>query len=81
MLCMIKSYRDRWVAQILLGKVPKGLPSDIISRAQNKIFALHYAETLDDLNAFPANRLEKLKGDREGQHSIRINRQWRLCFR
>ncbi len=41
---------------------------------------LHAATQLDDLRAPPANRLEKLKGDREGQHSIRINDQWRICF-
>lgn len=48
--------------------------------AQRKLTALHAAASLDDLRAIPGNRLEKLKGDRKGQHSIRINDQWRVCF-
>ncbi|GFP31041.1 toxin HigB-1 [Candidatus Hakubella thermalkaliphila] len=49
--------------------------------AQRKLAILDAAETLDDLRVPPGNRLEKLSGDREGQHSIRINDQWRICFR
>lgn len=48
--------------------------------ARKKLEMLHAAETLEDLALVPGNRLESLRGDREGQHSIRINRRWRLCF-
>ena len=48
--------------------------------AARKLDHLHAAEKLDDLKVFPGNRLEMLKGDREGQYSIRINQQWRICF-
>jgi proteic killer suppression protein len=49
-------------------------------QAQRKLAALHAATSLNDLRAIPGNRLEKLKGDRQRQHSIRINDQWRVCF-
>lgn len=49
--------------------------------AQRKVALLDFAKTLDDLRSPPGNRLEKLRGDREGQYSIRIDDQWRLCFR
>ena len=49
-------------------------------QAQRKLAAIHAAASLNDLRAMPGNRLEKLKGDRKGQHSIRINDQWRVCF-
>lgn len=49
--------------------------------ARRKLYLLHRAKTLQDLRALPGNRLEALKGDRAGQFSIRINQQWRLCFR
>lgn len=49
-------------------------------QAQRKLAAIHAAKTLGDLAAVPGNRLERLKGDRRGQHSIRINDQWRICF-
>ena len=53
---------------------------DIQRIAERKLVMLHYAATPDDLRIPPANRLEKLSGDRQGQHSIRINQQWRICF-
>lgn len=59
--------------------VPK-LPPDVIRRTQRKLAILDAAENLNDLRSPPGNRLEKLKGDRAGQHSIRVNDQWRLCF-
>ncbi len=55
--------------------------ADVQRVALRKLRMLDAATTLDDLRVPPANRLEKLKGDRAGQHSIRINRQWRICFR
>ena len=56
------------------------LPHDIQKTARRKLEYLHRARSLNDLKAPPANRLELLKGDRKGQHSIRINEQWRICF-
>lgn len=57
------------------------LPSDIQRIAQRKLVILDAAESLEDLRAPPGNRLERLIGTRNGQHSIRINDQWRICFR
>jgi len=56
------------------------LPSDIQQVALRKLRMLHRAETLQDLRIPPANRLERLVGDREGQYSIRVNDRWRICF-
>ena len=56
------------------------MPHDIQQVALRKLRMLNRAVTLNDLRIPPANRLEKLKGDREGQHSIRINERWRICF-
>jgi len=62
------------------GRFSKKLPRDIPRIAERKLVMLHHAATLDDLRIPPANRLEKLSGNRQGQHSIRINKQWRICF-
>ncbi len=78
---MIRSIRDKRVQQILDGKLPKRFPSDLLRAAQAKLVMLDAAQTLNTLRAPPSNRLEALRGDRAGQCSIRINRQWRLCFR
>ena len=59
----------------------KGVPNDIMKVAYRKLMQIHNARTLDDLRAPPGNRLEALTADRKGQHSIRINDQWRVCFR
>jgi len=56
------------------------LPHDIQQVALRKLWMLHHAATLNDLRVPPTKRLEKLKGGREGQHSIRINERWRICF-
>ncbi len=77
---MIQSYKDRLTASIADGSVRKGFPRDMVRRAQLMLTLLHHAKELNDLRSPPGNRLEKLSGDREGQHSIRINRQWRVCF-
>ena len=57
------------------------LPHDIQRVAYRRLLALDSAEELSDLSALPGNRLEKLKGDRSGQYSIRINDRWRICFK
>ncbi len=62
------------------GDGSRRLPPDIQRVARRKLRMLNNAQTLDDLRIPPANRLESLKGDRRGQHSIRINQQWRVCF-
>ena len=78
---MIKSLRDRDAERLFNRERIKRLGSDVQRRALRKLRMLDAATTLEDLRVPPANRLEKLKGDRDGQHSIRINEQWRICFR
>jgi proteic killer suppression protein len=63
-----------------IGKAGKGFPSDLFRVAVRKVAMLEAAIKLDDLRAPPANRLKALSGDKAGQHSIRINDQWRICF-
>jgi len=77
---MIKSFADKRTAAIFAGHVVKGLPPQIQKRARARLLALDAAAILDDLRIPPGNRLEALKGDRKGQHSIRVNNQWRICF-
>ena len=78
---MIKSFRDKEAETIWAGEISKKLPRSIQQVARRKLRMLNNAQSLKDLNVPPANRLEALKGDRRGQHSIRINQQWRICFR
>ena len=77
---MIVSFKDKAVLAINAGRLPKGFPADLLRSAQRKLFMIHSANVLQDLMLPPGNRLEALKGDRLGQHSIRINDQWRVCF-
>lgn len=77
---MIGSVRDKRIPAIRAGKSVKGFPSDLMARAQRKLAQLDAASMLLDMSVPPSNNLEALKGDRIGQHSIRINSQWRLCF-
>lgn len=77
---MIKSFWDRDAERLFRREPVKRLGADIQRVALRKLRMLDAAITLDDLRVPPSNRLEKLKGDRAGQHSIRINRQWRICF-
>lgn len=77
---MIVSFRDRRTAAVWAGKLPKGFPSDIANVARRKLRMVDAAVRLDDLKVPPGNRLEALRDDRVGQHSIRINDQWRVCF-
>ena len=78
---MIKSFRDRDTERLFQRRPVRKLGSDIQKVALRKLRMLDAATVLDDLRLPPGNRLEKLKGDRAGQHSIRINQQWRICFR
>ena len=77
---MIKSFADKRTAAIFAGYVVRGLPAQIQKRARAKILAIDAALQLDDLRIPPDNRLEALRGDRKGQHSVRVNDQWRICF-
>ena len=78
---MIRSFADRETERIWLGGRSRRLPLTIQATALRKLRALEVAEWLDDLRSPPGNQLEALKDDRSGQHSIRINQQWRICFR
>ena len=62
-------------------RCPKGFPADLFKRVKNKLQIVLQSTTLRDLEVPPGNRLEALTGNRAGQHSIRINDQWRICFR
>lgn len=77
---MIRSFRDRETELIWNGVKSRKLPGDIQDKALVKLSLLNRAVTLDDLRVPPGNRLERLKGERRHQHSIRINDQWRICF-
>jgi toxin HigB-1 len=76
---MICSFRDRATERLWRGAFVKRF-SGIAGQARRKLDMLHTARDLDDLRAVPGNRTEALAGDRKGQHSIRINDQWRVCF-
>ena len=75
---MIESFASDETEKIFRGQVSKKFPKDIQRTARRKLIYLDDAEDLQDLLAPPGNRFEKLKGDRAGQHSIRINDQWRI---
>jgi toxin HigB-1 len=79
-LMAIRSFTDKTTEAVFADEVPKGFQQDIAKVARRKLALLHAAVTLQDLRVPPANRLEALKGDRKGQHSIRINDQFRICF-
>lgn len=78
---MIIAFASKETEQIWLGEVSRKLLRDIQQIALRKLFMLDKAQSLNDLRIPPANRLEALKGNRKGQYSIRINDQWRICFR
>lgn len=77
---MLKSFANRDAESIWLGRFARRLPTDIQRIARRKLRMLDAATALEELRVPPGNRLEALKGDRAGQHSIRINDQWRICF-
>lgn len=78
---MIRNFADKETERIWDGEVSRRLPIAIQSIARRKLRMINNARRLDDLRIPPANRLEALKGDMKGQHSIRVNDQWRICFR
>jgi proteic killer suppression protein len=78
---VIKSFKDKETEKVWAREYSKKLANDIQERALMKLQQLHAAEDLKDLLIPVSNQLEALKGDRKGQHSIRVNKQWRICFR
>ena len=78
---MIRSFKDPEAERIFGRERSRKLPQTIHRSALRKLLLLDAADSLADLRVPPGNRLEKLSGDRKGQHSIRINDQWRVCFR
>jgi proteic killer suppression protein len=78
---MIKSFRDKETEKIFNRYFSRKLPQNIQNIARKKLIILDAATEIDDLRVPPGNKLEALKYDRKGQHSIRINDQWRICFK
>ena len=77
---MIRSFRDKVAALVFAGRQPRGMARELAEAARRKVVALDAAERLDDLRIPPGNRLEPLRGDRSGRHSVRVNGQWRIVF-
>lgn len=78
---MIKSFRCKETERLFRERKPsRKLPGDIQRRARQKLLLIDAAVDLEDLRVPPGNRLEALSGDRAGEHSIRVNQQWRICF-
>ena len=77
---MIRSFGDKETERLFRREPVKKIPPPVQQRALRKLLILDAAESADDLRVPSGNRLEKLSGDREGQYSIRVNQQWRICF-
>ena len=77
---MIKSFKDRQTEDLYGGSRSRKTPPDVAKRAIVKLFLIDTVTRIEDLRVPPGNRLEALKGDRTGQHAIRVNDQWRICF-
>ncbi len=78
---MIRSFRCKDTERLFHRVRPRHLPPEVHRAALRKLWILDAATALDELRVPPGNRLESLHGDRRGRHSIRINQQWRICFR
>lgn len=78
---MIKTFASKETEKLFQREASRVLPTNIQRKARQKLEILDAAEKMGGLKIPPGNRLEKLSGDRAGQHSIRINQQWRICFR
>ncbi len=77
---MIRSFKDQATEAAFEGEARKGFPADLLKITRRKLQMIAAATGLDDLKVPPGNRLERLKGDRAGQYSIRVNDQYRICF-
>ena len=78
---MIESFADKRTAAIFDGQYVKGLPAELQNTMRRKLKTIDAAGVLGTLRMPPGNAREALKGDRKGQHSVRVNQQWRICFR
>jgi len=78
---MIKTFADRRTADLFVKGMARGFPPDVVRRAIRKLEYVDLATRLDDLKTPPGNRLHALRGNRQGQHAIAVNDQWRICFR
>lgn len=78
---MIKNFKDKVTEAAFFGQAAKGFPANILAVTRRKLRMVHRAARLEDLTVPPNNRLERLRGDRDGQYSIRVNDQYRICFR
>lgn len=78
---MIQSFATKETAAVFAGVAVKRMPREILARAKARLDQLHAALVVEDMRLPPSNRLERLSGGREGQWSVRVNNQWRICFR
>lgn len=78
---MIRSFKDRLTERVAANESPKGFPADLVRTAARKMFMLHNATRLEDLSLPRGNGLHALSKERKGQHAIKINDQFRICFR
>ncbi|MCW7467865.1 type II toxin-antitoxin system RelE/ParE family toxin [Leptospira levettii] len=77
---MIIGFADKKTEKVWKGEFSKNLPTEVQNQGRKKLRMINNAHNIEDLKVPPGNKLEILKGDRKGQHSIRINDQWRICF-
>ncbi len=77
---MIRTFKGKVAEEVWQGRAGKGFPADLVRTTQRRLAMLNAATDLQALRSPPGNRLEALKGGRAGQHAIRINDQWRICF-
>jgi proteic killer suppression protein len=77
---MIQSFRDEATKEVFEGRSPRRFPANLLAATRRKLFQLDAAVVVEDMRAPPGNRLEALKGDRDGQWSVRVNDQYRVCF-
>jgi proteic killer suppression protein len=77
---MIRSFKDARTEAVFNGERPKGFPLDLVKVARRKLNMLDAAQELKDLKSPPGNRLHPLEDDRAGQHTVRVNDQYRICF-
>jgi toxin HigB-1 len=78
---VLRSFADKDTERVWRRERSRRLDLNTQRAALRKLLILDAADVLDDLRVLPGNRLEKLRGDRSGQHSVRVNQQWRICFR
>lgn len=78
---MIKTFANKETAALFMDQQVRRIPPDIRDIARRKLLQLNRSSVIEDLKVPPGNRLERLKGERAGQYSVRINDQWRLCFK